>query len=314
MSSRTGLVVAAVALIVGVGFGLYGLETGRKAQEEVATLRLALEEFEEREANRHAEAVAPPEEEVASPVSDVMSAAAATAESIDMASLLEQVVEQMEEPEAGPGSGGEAPNRSRGGFDARMLDSSARMHTNMQYAAYFREADLSPDQREAVREILETHSYEQMRPYYLDEDFEGETHQSSEDWDTWRDDALREALGPAGFEDFMAYEETKDVRMLDESFDIQLRLFSPGLRPEVHDYVRDSIVAEMIDRQQASMQDAAFGEFRMDDLFRFDELEARFEAELAPEDFREIQPFLEQQRMMQELMETHTEDAEASGS
>jgi len=305
MSSRIGFLVVGLALIASVGFALYAMETSRTAQQEAAELRKALQEAEARVAQPTPEVAKPGGEEdrAPSPIEDTDHASVPA--EVDTAALIEQLMEQMDVQSDGD-AGESSPNSGsmQFKFDEKMVSAQAKMQTNMQYNAFFRESDLSAADRQTVREILETYASEELGRYLLADEDGAETRLSPEELEAWRDEALRDVMGVDEFENFLAYEETKDVRMLEESFELQLRMQSPGLSPEVRDYVRDLVVAEMLIIQAEAVENYQQGnESRMGELFSMEALEERLQAELSPEDFREVQPFFEQQRALSEMMQ-----------
>lgn len=168
------------------------------------------------------------------------------------------------------GAGAEAPGASEGGEDRnplaalgemlqgegmeQMMENSVLAQVSMMYGEFLRSDALSPEKREALRELLNAHAKAQMRDG-LDAltgkaDWE-EVQAYQQEAQAQRDAEIAALLSPTELEAWEDYQAELPRRMMSQNMDMQLSMFAPGLDADARALARDVIVEEVLMAEEA---------------------------------------------------------------
>ena len=277
--SRGTIIAAAVALIAcGVAAGAIGALVNTRS--EVARLRDALAEAEryadaERELTAARARMSALENELdrmrsrtASETAEAQGTAAAGAPGDASGPSALEVLAQLgagagvpEAPGVGEGEGEEDRNplaalgeMLQGEGMEQMMENSVLAQVSMMYGDFLRSDALSPEKREALRELLNAYAKAQMRDgldaFTGKADWE-EVQAYQQEAQAQRDAEIAALLSPTELEAWEAYQEELPRRMMSQNMDMQLGMFAPGLDADARALARDVIVEEVLMAEEA---------------------------------------------------------------
>lgn len=282
--SRGTIIATAVALIA-CGVAAAAVGAWVNARSEVARLREALAEAEryadaERELTAARARMSALENELDRMQSRTASAGAAEARGTSPMGALADALGDASGPSALEvlaqlGAGAEAPGAGEGGEDRnplaalgemlqgegmeQMMETSVLAQVSMMYGEFLRSDALSPEKREALRELLNAHATAQMRDG-LDAltgkaDWE-EVQAYQQEAQAQRDAEIAALLSPTELEAWEDYQADLPRRVMSQNMDMQLSMFAPGLDADARALARDVIVEEMAIAEDQAVQEA----------------------------------------------------------
>lgn len=291
--------LAAIAAVL----WLWQEETKRAAalEREVARLQEQLSRLAALQQEKQAETPGP---EAPQPGPTEASAAEAPAppavpEGFDPSKLLESMLGKDAAPDA---AGGMLARMFEGPQGEAMAENAASMMLNMQYNDLFAGWSLPRDAEEQVRAIFKRYMKEQVQRgmRFLKEKPERAVVKADmEALDAQMREELAQILTPEQMAEFEAYEEGIPARMLEQSYDMQLRMFGAGLTEENREFVKQVLVDEML-AYQPDPRDMPDPEQMREFLAHQDEVYnhvlEQVSAQMDEEQVHIVERFIEQQR------------------
>lgn len=187
----------------------------------------------------------------------------------------------------------------------QAMETSVLAQVSMMYGDFLRGDALTPEKREALRELLNAHAKAQMRDG-LDV-FTGKA-----EWDevqaylqeaqAQRDAEIAALLSPTELEAWEAYEAELPQRMMTQSIDMQLGMFAPGLSSETRDRARDVIVEEMLMSREADPSTTIPGGVQAMSQAMANARE-RLAGEIGEEDLQQLDLFMQQMEQFAQIGE-----------
>ncbi len=136
----------------------------------------------------------------------------------------------------------------------QMMETSVLAQVSMMYGDFLRSDALTPEKREALRELLNAHATAQMRDgldaFTGKADWE-EVQAYEQEAQAQRDAEIAALLSPTELEAWEAYQAELPQRMMSRSMDMQLSMFAPGLDADARALARDVIVEEVLMAEEA---------------------------------------------------------------
>ncbi len=275
--SRGTIIAAAVALIAcGVAAGAIGALVNTRS--EVARLRDALAEAEryadaERELTAARARMSALENELdrmrsrtASETAEAQGTAAAGAMGDASGPSALEVLAQLGAGAGAPGAPGAGEGEEdrnplaalgemlQGEGMEQMMENSVLAQVSMMYGDFLRSDALSPEKREALRELLNAYAKAQMRDgldaFTGKADWE-EVQAYQQEAQAQRDAEIAALLSPTELEAWEDYQAELPRRMMSQSMDMQLGMFAPGLDADARALARDVIVEEVLMAEEA---------------------------------------------------------------
>lgn len=194
----------------------------------------------------------------------------------------------------------------------QMLKASIKMTMNMQYGDFF--DMLAPEHVDAVREVIGDYMMHSARfginfmSADGDENVESAMEGIAAKRETLLND-LRAVIGDDGIALYEEYERELPGRMMEQSLEMQLGMFTRGLSEDVKGLVRQTLVEELIAVQPEVPPHTPPSLQRMQSVGE-DQAEAyaraldRLAVQLSEEDFNTVQEFVEQQQRMADMFGT----------
>jgi hypothetical protein len=198
---------------------------------------------------------------------------------------------------------------------------SASSAVNMQYGAFFSETGLAPEKEELVREIL-NRTFRDMIDLKF-ESIEGEElgpMMSALEEQQALD--LQQVLSEEEYAEWEAYEETKQERMLRQSYDMQFGMMAGKIEQGTRELIVDVVVEEMVN---GGAMDKPGGEDAEEMTAAFDRASTaysnareRLVDTLTDQELAALDRFIEQQEsvleMMRQMMSKPGDDTEGEGA
>ncbi len=310
-----GWIVAGVLLAVAAAALGWGYHQSRKVAElsaELADVQLAQAQVVdperlaevEREAAELARKLADAERRLREIEGD--KAGEAAPEEITAGDALQKMfqsfAEKAEEDDGDSGGGNPFLKMYEGEEGKKMAAYAARMAVDMQYGAFFQEAGLSPEVEQEVREILERHLADSITAAAAAQgsgDKAEALKKIEENAKANLQTALREVLNRDELAAWEAYEETKEERMLAQSYTMQLTMFAPGLSEENREIAQEVLVEETLAAglEGGGMQSGADMAGQLEShMAVFDRARERLATALDEEQMEQFDRFVERQR------------------
>ncbi len=287
--------------------------SGMVRAEDLESARRGLNELKERVAGltSELEQVTTPEEtavastEVAEPANALL----------DMiASLADQGKENGTEGKSTPPFGKMFGEMFSGEGGKQMAEFSARMAMDMQYGQFFEDLKLPPGIEQEVREIIIADMTEQMTAAFdalggEDGPFNPERMQEIQNMEQDSTERLRTKLSrvltPQELAVWEEYEETKEVRVMEQQYGMQLGMFAPGLTPENRDLATQVVVEEMLavqtEMEQFPSRDAQLESVFDVQLGAYEHARERLAEQLDDDQLAQFDRFVDQQQNMLEM-------------
>lgn len=189
----------------------------------------------------------------------------------------------------------------------QMTDMSAHMAVNMHYRDLFESLNLPEDTEQIVRDILKRHLSEQITLglELMQEGFDAEkAGQMEADAQANLRNELSAVLTPDEMTVFDEYAATLPERMMRQSFEMQLGMFTPGLSEEHREMVCDVMVEEYMATALGSQTGSGLAGFENVegalDMQReaLERARERVATVLEPEQFEQVDRFFKQQEQM----------------
>lgn len=269
---------------------------------EAATLReqiVRLTAMQQEKEAQAPEASQEPQTDAAEAAATEERAAPAVPEGFDPSKLLESMLGKDAAPDT---AGGMLARMFEGPQGEAMAESAASMMLNMQFNDLFAGWNLPREAEEQVRDIFKRYMKEQVQRgmRFLKEKPERAVVKADMDaLDAQMREELAQVLTPEQMAEFEAYEEGIPARMLEQSYDMQLRMFGAGLTDENREFVKQVLVEEML-AYQPDPRDVPDPE-QMREFFThqdevYDRVLEQVSAQLDEEQFHIVERFIEQQR------------------
>lgn len=210
------------------------------------------------------------------------------------------------------GAGAEAPGAGEGGEDRnplaalgemlqgegmeQMMENSVLAQVSMMYGDFLRSDALSPEKREALRELLNAHAKAQMGDgldaFTGKADWE-EVRAYQQEAQAQRDAGIAALLSPTELEAWEDYQAELPRRMMSQSMDMQLGMFAPGLDADARALARDVIVEEVLMAEEADPSTTPAGAVQGMSQAMANARE-RLAGALGEEDLQELDLFMQQ--------------------
>jgi len=210
------------------------------------------------------------------------------------------------------GAGAGAPGASEGGEDRnplaalgemlqgegmeQMMENSVLAQVSMMYGDFLRSDALSPEKREALRELLNAYAKAQMRDgldaFTGKADWE-EVQAYQQEAQAQRDAEIAALLSPTELEAWEDYQAELPQRMMSQSMDMQLGMFAPGLDADARALARDVIVEEVLMAEEADPSTTPAGAVQGMSQALVNARE-RLASALSEEDLGELDTFMQQ--------------------
>lgn len=185
----------------------------------------------------------------------------------------------------------------------RMAEYGARTAVNMQYRPLFEQLALPPEIEARVRELLQDFASEAidvgLQAFDKDTDFEAMSQLNLEREAKLRND-IAQLLSPEELAIFDEYQETLPERMIEQSYDMLLRMYGTGLSEEKMQLVKQVLVEETLHLpEDPDVPPAdALQTYAIQQEEAFARALERLAPDLSEEEYAAVMAFVEQQLSM----------------